>query len=125
MQHVTPLPLCCADYNGQEKQRQFEQQWLTCGVCLSSKRGSEFERVLGCGHPFCRQCLREHFRIQIESGCASQLRCPEEKCGTQVVPTQVHAQLQPGGGRALVQPLLCRCAPWWARPWAPATRRAC
>lgn len=85
------LATVLTDYNSRETQRRFELQWLTCQVCLTSKMGSEFERVLGCGHPFCRECLREHFRIQIESGCASQLRCPEEKCGTQVIPTQVRS----------------------------------
>lgn len=79
------------EYNSQEKRRLFGLQWLTCQVCLTSKLGSEFELVIGCDHPFCRDCLREHFRIQIESGCASQLRCPQEKCTTQVVPTQVKA----------------------------------
>lgn len=79
------------EYNCQEKRRLFDLQWLTCQVCLTSKQGSEFELVIGCDHPFCRDCLREHFRIQIESGCASQLRCPQEKCTTQVVPTQVKA----------------------------------
>nr|XP_037276940.1 E3 ubiquitin-protein ligase RNF14-like isoform X2 [Rhipicephalus microplus] len=79
------------EYNSQEKRRLFDLQWLTCQVCLTSKQGCDFELMIGCDHPFCRDCLREHFRIQIESGCASQLRCPQEKCTTQVLPTQVKA----------------------------------
>uniref|UniRef100_G3MKP3 RBR-type E3 ubiquitin transferase n=1 Tax=Amblyomma maculatum TaxID=34609 RepID=G3MKP3_AMBMU len=77
------------EFNIQEKRRLFNLRWITCQVCLTSKLGSEFELVLGCDHAFCRECLREHFRIQIESGSASQLRCPQEKCTTQVLPTQV------------------------------------
>lgn len=80
-------------YDSREKQRVFSVQWLCCQVCFSTKLGSEFERVIGCDHAFCRDCLREHVRIQIESGCASQLRCPQENCPTRVVPTQVKALL--------------------------------
>lgn len=81
------------EYNSREKQRVFSQQWLTCQVCFTTKLGSEFERVIGCEHPFCRDCLREHFRVAIESGYSSQLRCPHESCTMQVFPTQVRALL--------------------------------
>ncbi|KAL1447610.1 hypothetical protein MTO96_028421 [Rhipicephalus appendiculatus] len=87
------LATVLTEYDSREKQRVFSLQWLSCPVCFTSKLGSEFERVIGCDHPFCRDCLREHFRIQIESGCSSQLRCPQENCPTRVVPTQVKALL--------------------------------
>ncbi|KAL1419596.1 hypothetical protein MTO96_005091 [Rhipicephalus appendiculatus] len=83
------LATVLSEYNTQEKQRLFKLQWLTCQVCFTSKLGSEFELVIGCEHPFCRDCLRKHFHIQIESGCASKLRCPQEHCTMQVVPAQV------------------------------------
>uniref|UniRef100_A0A1E1XD30 RBR-type E3 ubiquitin transferase n=1 Tax=Amblyomma aureolatum TaxID=187763 RepID=A0A1E1XD30_9ACAR len=83
------LATLLTEFNSKEKRRLFNLQWIACQVCLSTKLGSEFELVLGCDHAFCRECLREHFRIQIESGSASQLRCPQEKCTTQVLPTQV------------------------------------
>lgn len=83
------LATLLTEFNSQEKRRVFSLQWMTCQVCLTSKLGSEFELVLGCDHAFCRECLCKHFRVQIESGSASQLRCPQEKCTTQVLPTQV------------------------------------
>ncbi|CAN8006914.1 unnamed protein product [Ixodes hexagonus] len=76
-----------AEYNAQEKRRVFDAQWLTCQVCLTSKLGKEFEPLVGCGHPFCRECLRQHFRIQVESG--STPHCPQEGCTSQALPTQV------------------------------------
>lgn len=77
------------DYNAQEKRRVFDTQWQSCQVCLTSKLGREFEPLVGCGHLFCRECLQQHFRIQVESG--STLRCPEEGCTSQALPTQVKA----------------------------------
>lgn len=85
------LATMLSDYNSQQKRRAFESQWLMCQVCLTLKLGVEFERLVACGHPFCRDCLKQHFRIQIESGCSNLMRCPQEGCGAQALPTQVKA----------------------------------
>ncbi|EEC05346.1 RING finger protein, putative, partial [Ixodes scapularis] len=83
------LRVALAEYNAQEKRRVFDSEWLTCQVCLTSKLGREFEPLVGCGHPFCRECLEQHFRIQVESGAT--LCCPQEGCTAQALPTQVKA----------------------------------
>lgn len=85
------LRVALAEYNAQEKRRVFDSEWLTCQVCLTSKLGREFEPLVGCGHPFCRECLEQHFRIQVESGAT--LCCPQEGCTAQALPTQVCALL--------------------------------
>lgn len=88
---LDPSLLLCSltDYNGQKKQEVFQQQWLHCQVCLSSKLGSQFLVFFGCGHYFCKECMRSFFRIQIEEGSASFLRCPQEGCSSQASPPQV------------------------------------
>uniref|UniRef100_G3MS40 RBR-type E3 ubiquitin transferase n=1 Tax=Amblyomma maculatum TaxID=34609 RepID=G3MS40_AMBMU len=79
------------EFNVEEKRRVFSRQWLTCQVCLTCKLGTEFELVVGCDHPFCRECLQQFVRTQIESGSATQLRCPQPDCRNEFVPTQVTA----------------------------------
>ncbi|XP_064481430.1 E3 ubiquitin-protein ligase RNF14-like [Ornithodoros turicata] len=90
-EQLDPSLLLCSltDYNSKKKQDVFQQQWLHCQVCMNEKLGSQFLVFFGCNHYFCKECMSSFFRIQIESGSASFLRCPQEGCTSQASPPQV------------------------------------
>lgn len=69
--------------------RVFDRTMFCCEVCLTEKPGSACMRFLECDHVFCRACLRDFFELHIREGSINLMKCPEEKCGTQVHPTQV------------------------------------
>ena len=38
---------------------------------------------------YCTDCMKMHFEVKINDGCANGLFCPEDQCETTAVPNQV------------------------------------
>lgn len=55
-------------------------QFIQCLTCLSDVQRS-LCTSMDCGHPFCNECWKTHFKTQIEDGQARSLRCMAFKCG--------------------------------------------
>lgn len=51
-----------------------------CGICFSQQPASEVT-TMECGHCFCDDCWKTHFRIQIDGGNCRLLGCMAEDCG--------------------------------------------
>ncbi|KAG2497384.1 hypothetical protein HYH03_004542 [Edaphochlamys debaryana] len=53
---------------------------ITCQVCYSEAEPAE-ATTMDCGHTFCNDCWRQHFKTQIGDGQARTIRCMAHKCG--------------------------------------------
>lgn len=83
------------DCDRTKRGRVFDRTMFCCEVCLTEKPGNACMRFLECDHVFCRACLRDFFELHIREGSINLMKCPEEKCGTQVHPTQVKELVSP------------------------------
>jgi hypothetical protein len=57
-----------------------EQRVFNCGMCMGTFPEESIARIEPCGHPFCRECVRELIVSQIESRSFPVL-CPTCKAG--------------------------------------------
>ncbi|CAM9336014.1 unnamed protein product [Phaeothamnion confervicola] len=71
------------------ERRDFQRTFHKCGVCLAEKLGSEFVRLAGCGHHFCRECISEFVHIHIAEGSVLDIKCPEPSCRALLPPAVV------------------------------------
>ena len=83
------------DFDLQERERVFQTNHYCCGVCFSEKIGAACIAFPKCEHVFCRECISEYFKVQIESGSVKALNCPETKCESQALPSQVKTLVSP------------------------------
>ena len=72
-----------------ERERVFQLQHYTCGVCFGEKLGVACISFPKCEHVFCSECIAAYFKVQIETGSVKALMCPEMKCESQALPSQV------------------------------------
>ena len=77
------------DHDVEQKQRDFDKESFSCGVCFEDKLGKKCTRFEECGHVFCRDCMAEYFRLQIREGQVNALNCPTSECETQASHHQV------------------------------------
>ena len=83
------------DFDQQERERVFRISHYCCGVCFCEKTGSACIAFPKCEHVFCTECISEYFKVQIESGSVKALNCPETKCESQALPSQVKNLVSP------------------------------
>lgn len=83
------------DFDQLRRQQEFDAQFFTCKVCFEEKLGSQCLPFKPCNHVFCKECLKSYFSIQIQSGNVQNLSCPEEKCPSHALPTQVRELVNP------------------------------
>lgn len=67
-----------------------------CQICYSEVEPSACS-TNDCGHSFCSDCWRQHFRVQIGEGQARTIRCMAHKCGVLCDEDMVVALLTAGG----------------------------
>ena len=77
------------DFDQKERDRVFKTNYYSCGVCFAEKLGSLCIAFPKCEHVFCCECTAEYFKVQIEDGSVKALMCPETKCDSQALPSQV------------------------------------
>ncbi|PNW70486.1 hypothetical protein CHLRE_17g721950v5 [Chlamydomonas reinhardtii] len=53
---------------------------IMCRVCFTDTEQAE-TTSMDCGHAFCNDCWRQHFKTQIGEGQARTIRCMAPKCG--------------------------------------------
>ncbi|XP_028416532.1 LOW QUALITY PROTEIN: E3 ubiquitin-protein ligase RNF14-like [Dendronephthya gigantea] len=76
------------DFDQKEREQVFKTNHFSCGVCFSEKTGAFCIAFPKCEHVFCTECS-EYFKIQIENGSVKALNCPQPKCESQALPSQV------------------------------------
>uniref|UniRef100_A0A8C6PBT9 RBR-type E3 ubiquitin transferase n=1 Tax=Nothobranchius furzeri TaxID=105023 RepID=A0A8C6PBT9_NOTFU len=76
-------------YNAAQKQKVFATTVFDCGVCYTGWLGSECVQLHECGHVFCRACLGEFCKVQINEGNIRGVTCPHDGCTATPTPAQV------------------------------------
>ncbi|XP_072040514.1 E3 ubiquitin-protein ligase RNF14-like isoform X2 [Amphiura filiformis] len=84
--HLIPAII---DHDQAERQRAFNLAVYSCNVCFSEKQGSDCINFMGCDHVYCKECMKEYFKVQISDGNVKCLNCPETDCDSQALPSQV------------------------------------
>ena len=77
------------NYDVEQKQRDFDKDSFSCGVCFEDKQGRHCTQFEECSHVFCKDCMAEYFRVQIREGQVNALNCPTSDCDTQASHHQV------------------------------------
>jgi E3 ubiquitin-protein ligase RNF14 len=81
-----------AEYN-QEKEN---QNFYPCQICLDTVVGADCMRLM-CENIFCKNCLKEYFKINIREGNVENIKCPDPTCGEKIpefnIKSVVHPQL--------------------------------
>ncbi|KAM9762231.1 E3 ubiquitin-protein ligase RNF14-like isoform 2-T2 [Menidia menidia] len=89
---LTPSQLLLSQiliHDAAQKQKVFDTTVFECGVCLMGWLGSDCVQLYGCGHIFCRACLREFCHVQITEGNVKGVTCPQADCTATPTPSQV------------------------------------
>jgi E3 ubiquitin-protein ligase RNF14 len=76
-------------YNEERKEAVFRKSNQTCNVCFTSKTGQDCIRFDKCGHIFCKACIGGYFEVQVRDGNVQSLKCLEDKCDVDALPSQV------------------------------------
>ncbi|XP_023195537.1 E3 ubiquitin-protein ligase RNF14-like [Xiphophorus maculatus] len=76
-------------HDAEQKQKVFAATPFDCGVCFSSRLGSECVQLYECGHIFCLACLDEFWKAQITEGNVRGVTCPQVDCSATPTPAQV------------------------------------
>ena len=61
----------------------------TLQVCFCERLGAICIQFSGCGHVYCKECMKGYFEVQINDGSVKCLECPSDKCESQAYPGQV------------------------------------
>ena len=77
------------EYNNSKDVEIFAASVYSCLVCFMEKSGVNCVRFPSCQHVYCRECMAQYFKIQIESGQVKNLTCPTDQCKSQALPNQV------------------------------------
>ncbi|EEB12059.1 RING finger protein, putative [Pediculus humanus corporis] len=85
---MSPLRLL-ENYNIERDKVQFLKNFYTCNICFSDKIGKDCTKFQGCNHVFCISCIKSYFTIKIRDGMVQSIKCPEDKCSTEALPSQV------------------------------------
>ena len=78
-------------FNENKKLEIFQSQVFECNVCFCEKLGKDCLEFPECRHVFCKDCMKAYFEVKINEGEMSNLTCPQDKCLSQALPTQVQA----------------------------------
>ena len=77
------------DYDKDQSELKFQNGYFTCNVCFTDKPGKECMKFHKCEHVFCNECMKGYFETQIKDGNVKNLTCPQDKCDSQALQTQV------------------------------------
>jgi E3 ubiquitin-protein ligase RNF14 len=85
-EHLLPFVL---EYDRCARQEVFRNQLFSCNVCMSEKLGNDCIAFVGCQHVFCADCMRRFLELHITEGNVLGLKCPTDKCESQIHQSQV------------------------------------
>ena len=77
------------NYDLEQEEKSFANAYFDCGVCMTQKPGHECFKFYKCDHVFCNECMSAYFETKIADGHVKSLTCPQDKCETNALPTQV------------------------------------
>ena len=77
------------EFNQMKKDEKFSVSLHSCDICFTDKVGGQCVQFLGCHHVYCKDCMSGYLNVRIGEGAVSNLNCPTEDCGTQILPNQV------------------------------------
>uniref|UniRef100_A0A8C7SQD9 E3 ubiquitin-protein ligase RNF14 n=1 Tax=Oncorhynchus mykiss TaxID=8022 RepID=A0A8C7SQD9_ONCMY len=77
------------DFDEVQRQKVFDGKAFCCSICLMEKLGSSCLCFKECQPVYCKACMTEYFGIQIRDGNVQCLNCPEPKCTSLAMPSQV------------------------------------
>ena len=77
------------NFSGRMRQEEFDSTVYPCEICFADKGGLDCVEFVGCGHVYCKSCLRDYFGLLIREGSVRSLKCPHQKCDTDILPEQV------------------------------------
>lgn len=77
------------NYDNDQVNLKFNNSYFVCKVCFTDKQGSECMKFNKCNHVFCNECMKGYFESQISSGNIKSLTCPQDKCDSHALQTQV------------------------------------
>ena len=83
------------EFNQMKRDEKFNVSLHSCDICLTDKVGGQCVEFLGCQHVYCRDCMSGYLSVRITEGAVSNLNCPTEGCGTQILPNQVSDLVTP------------------------------
>lgn len=63
-----------------EKQKELDQCTYECSICLDDLKIDQIYILEECFHRYCRQCLNDHCKTQIQDGNTRQITCPTVDC---------------------------------------------
>lgn len=89
-EHLLPFVL---EYDRCARQEVFKSQLFSCNVCMSEKLGNDCIAFVGCQHVFCADCMRRFLELHITEGNVLGLKCPTDKCESQIHQSQVFRYL--------------------------------
>ena len=77
------------EFNQMKRDEKFSLALHSCDICFTDKVGGQCVQFLGCHHVYCKDCMSGYLNVRIAEGAVSNLNCPTEDCGTQILPNQV------------------------------------
>ncbi|CAF0833456.1 unnamed protein product [Brachionus calyciflorus] len=77
------------NYDTDQQEIKFNKSYFQCFVCFCDKLGKDCLKFNKCNHVFCNDCMRGYFESLIFDGNVKKLNCPQEKCESQALPSQV------------------------------------
>ncbi|CAF2537677.1 unnamed protein product [Rotaria sp. Silwood2] len=78
------------NYNYERENEYFQKQFQTCFICEDTIPGIDCIRLYRCGHFYCRLCLNNYIRMNLENGLfGEKLHCPQYECKQSLLPTEI------------------------------------
>ncbi|KAJ0032115.1 hypothetical protein NQD34_002196 [Periophthalmus magnuspinnatus] len=78
-------------HDAAQKEKAFSREQFECGVCFGNWLGSECIQITECGHVFCRTCLADFCKFQIQNGNVTDVKCAQTDCKAAPTPAQVRS----------------------------------
>ncbi|ESN98785.1 hypothetical protein HELRODRAFT_162245 [Helobdella robusta] len=72
------------EYDLKRREKEFCCGIHDCQICFCEKSGYMCLKLSGCGHIFCKDCLKSFLDVQIKDGNVKSLQCLAEKCSTEI-----------------------------------------
>ena len=82
-------------YNQDKENQEFQRDYHECPICLSTNiSGRDMIRLYKCRHTYCRSCLHDYAKLQIDTGSVEWLLCPDTQCNLSMLPSEIQNAIQ-------------------------------
>ncbi|CEL92756.1 unnamed protein product [Vitrella brassicaformis CCMP3155] len=96
MQECADVGVCVEEllrYDASREDVEYRSTKHTCMICFDVMLGERMDRLPGCRHAYCTQCLAGLVKTHVKDGAINLLRCPEPSCGRSIDPEVLHRLL--------------------------------